>query len=166
VETGEPPRDSSVAGFVRGAESRGRDAAHWVGRGDEKRGLALLTVAAGAGAFICLFLPWIGYGGHDSSGWALPLSPDYGLLALAVVLTELLWFAHAWISRSSDAVLFVLAAGAGILGVSMFANLRWGTLIVGGFSTFEYGAWLGLVFGIVLIAVASLRLSALWRPAP
>jgi general stress protein CsbA len=50
--------------------------------------------------------------------------------------------------------------------VSMFANLRWGVLLVTGFSTFQYGAWLGLVFGLVLIALAALRLGELWRTAP
>ena len=36
----------------------------------------------------------------------------------------------------------------------------------GDFSVFGYGAWLGLVFAILLIGVAALRLAVLRRSAP
>jgi hypothetical protein len=63
-------------------------------------------------------------------------------------------------------VAFCLTAAAGLFGVSAFVNLRWGSLLPQGFSYFEYGAWLGLVFALLLILLAALRLAGLWRPAP
>jgi hypothetical protein len=128
--------------------------------------LSLLAVAASAGSFVCLFLPWLGFAGHAQAGWNVPLGVEYGLVALALVLVELLTLGRAWTSRGSVLATFCLVAGAGVLGVSMVANLRWGGLLPTGFSAFEYGAWLGLAFSIVLIGVAAVRLGPLWRSAP
>jgi hypothetical protein len=43
---------------------------------------------------------------------------------------------------------------------------RFGSINDIGFSVFEYGAWLGLVFAILLILLAALLLARLWRPRP
>jgi hypothetical protein len=166
VETPEPPQEGSVGRFGRAAEARGLAAAAWAGRGDEQRGIDLLGLAAAAGSFVSLFMPWFGFGGRGESGWNLPLGAELGLLTLAVVLVELLRLARAWISRGSELLTFCLVAAAGLLGVSSVANLRWGGFTGGGFSLFEYGAWLGFALGVVLIALAALRWAALRRPAP
>jgi hypothetical protein len=125
----------------------------------------MLALAAGVGWFVCLFMPWLGESGHTISGWNIQLGRDSGLIALAAVLVELLALARPWISRASALATFCLVAGAGVLGISALADLRWGGLIVNGFSAFGYGAWLGLAFAILLLALAGLRLAALWQPA-
>src|SRR5260370_15167570 len=165
-ESPDQPSGSALGRLGRAAETQGLAAAKWVGRGDEAQGISMLALGAAAASFICLFMPWLGFGGHTASGWNVPLGLDYGLLALAVVLVELLALARAWTSRSADLLTFCLVAAAGILGVSALAELRWGSFGVGGFSAFEYGAWLALVFSILLLVLAALRLAALWRPAP
>jgi hypothetical protein len=165
VETPETPREGTAARVGRAAEARGLGAATWAGQGDAARGLSVLALAVAAASFVSLFLPWLGFGGRDVSGWSIPLGSDYGLLALAVVLVELLSLARAWASRGSGLVAFCLTAAAGLIGVSAIANLRWGSLEAGGFSDFQYGAWLALVLAILLIVVAALQLSAFWPPA-
>jgi hypothetical protein len=166
VDTPEAPRGSTATRLGRAAEARGLAVAKWAGRGDEARGLAALALAAAAGSFACLFMPWLGQGGRTVSGWNFELSRDFGVVALAVVLVELLFLARAWISRGSELVAFCLVAAAGVLGVSAVADMRWGGLAFGSFSLFQYGAWLGLVFAVLLVVLAALRLSALWRSAP
>ena len=126
----------------------------------------MLSLVAAAASFVCLFLPWLGSGGNRGSGWTVPLARDYGLVALAAVLVELLLLTRAWSSRGSALVAFCLVAGAGVLGVSAVADLRWGEVIRSGFSLFQYGAWLGLVFALILIVLATLRLTALTRAGP
>jgi len=126
---------------------------------------ALLPLGAAAALFVSLFLPWLGLGGQTQSGWSVPLGVEFGLLALAVVLVELLALAGAWTSRGFELVAFCLTAGAGLLGVSAVANLRWG-LQFNSFSLFQYGAWVGLALAIVLIGLAALQLTALRRSAP
>ena len=164
METPEAPREGKAASLGRSAEAHGLAAAGWAGRGDERRGLSTVALAAGFGLFVTLFMPWLGEGGSTQPGWNLPVAHDTGLVALAVVLVELLVLARAWISRGSELVAFCLVAATGLLGVSALANLRWGGLISAGFGFFEYGAWLGLVFAVLLILVAALRLAALRRP--
>jgi hypothetical protein len=110
-------------------------------------------------------LPWLGFGDRTQAGWNVPLGVEYGFLSLAVVLVQLLSLARAWTSRGFELVTFCLTAGAGLIGVSAVANLRWGGLLGGGFSEFEYGAWLGLVLAALLIVLAALRLSFLRRSA-
>ena len=157
METPEAPRDSAAARTGRAAEARGREAARWAGRGDEERGLSRLELAVAAAAFVCLFLPWLGFAGRTQAGWSLPLGIEYGLLSLTVVLVQLLSLAPAWSSRGSRLLTFCLTAGTGVTGVSSVANLRWGGLLGNGFSEFEYGAWLGLAFAVLLILLAALR---------
>ena len=166
METPEAPPEESAAGLGDSVQGYGRAAGRWAGRGDEARGHSLLALVAAAGSFVCLFLPWLGEAGQTVSGWNLQLGRDLGLVALAVVLVELLVLARAWASHGAALVSFCLIAGAGVLGVSAVADLRWGGLISSGFSAFQYGAWLALVFAILLVALAVLRLAALWRPAP
>jgi hypothetical protein len=129
---------------------------------DEQR-LSNFALAAAAGAFVCLFMPWIGAAGHDQAGWNLALGSLYGLLGLAVVLVELLFLAGAWSTLGYRLVAFCLAGAAGLIGLAAVANLRWGSLLIGGFSYLRYGAWLGLVFAILLVLIAALRLTALSR---
>jgi hypothetical protein len=164
VDTPEPPRKGRAASLGRAAQARGLAAAQRAGRGDEKRGPSMLSLAAAAASFACLFLPWLGFAGHTQSGWSIPLGSDYGLLVLAVVLVELLALGRASASHGSELVVFCLTAGAGVIGASSVANLRWGVL-VGTVAPFEYGAWLGLAFAILLFAVGVLRLSTMWRSA-
>jgi hypothetical protein len=127
--------------------------------------LALLPLGAAAALFVSLFLPWLGLGGQTQSGWSVPLGAEFGLVALAAVLVELLAFAGAWTNRAFELVAFCLIAAAGLLGVSAVANLRWG-LQFNNFSLFQYGAWVGLALAIVLVCLAALRLVALRRSAP
>lgn len=164
METPEPPPDGTVARLGRSAGAHGLSVAAWAGRGDRARGLSSLALGAAGASFVCLFLPWLGFGGHSQSGWSIPLGSEYGFLALAVVLVELLALARAWSSHGSELVVFCLTVGAGIIGASSVANVRWG-LFGGGSTPFEYGAWLGLAFAVVLIAVGALRLTVLWRSA-
>ena len=133
------------------------------GDGDVASGLlALLPLGAGAALFVSLFLPWLGLGGQTQSGWSVPLGVEFGLVALALVLVELLALAGAWTSLGFELVAFCLTAAAGLLGVSAVANLRWG-LQFNNFSLFQYGAWVGLALAIVLVGLAVLRLAALRR---
>jgi hypothetical protein len=134
--------------------------------GREAERLAIFALTAAAGAFVCLFMPWIGASGNDQAGWNLALGSLYGLLALAVVLVELLFLARAWSGPGYVRVVSCLTGASGLIGLSTVANLRWGSLLVGGFSFFEYGAWLGLVFAVLLLAVGGLRVLGLWRPTP
>jgi hypothetical protein len=166
VETPEEPRESTAARLGRSAESYGLAGASWVGRGDDAQGLSILGLAAAAGAFVCLFMPWVEFGGNDQSGWFLAVGAWYGLLALALVLVEVLFLARAWASAGSGILAFCLSAAAGLIGLTAFVNLRWGSPLPQGFSVFAYGAWLGLVFAVLLILVAALRLVGLWRSAP
>ncbi len=146
------------------AEAYGLAGARWVGRGDEERGLTVLALLLGAAYFVILFLPWIGGFGHTESGWAVGVH-DSGLAALAVVLVESLRFGGIWTSRGSELLDFCLVAAAGVLGIESLASLRWGGFAVGGFGPFQYGAWIGLVVAILLIALASLRMAVLLRSA-
>jgi len=166
VETPEPPQERTAGRLGRAAEERGLSAATWAGRGDQERGVTVLALGLAAASFVCLFLPWIGFDGRDQSGWSVPLGVEYGLLALAVVLVELLVLARAWTTRGSALVAFCLTGAAGLSGVSAAANLRWGVLSSIGFSLYQYGAWLGLVLSILLLALAALRLAVLWRSVP
>lgn len=127
--------------------------------------LPLLPLCAAAASFVSLFLPWLGLGGQNQSGWSVPLGVEFGLLALAVVLVELLSLAEAWTSRGFELVAFCLTAAAGLMGVSAVANLRWG-LQFNNFSLFQYGAWVGLALAIVLVCLGAVRLIALRRSAP
>jgi hypothetical protein len=147
-------------------EAYGLAAARWVGRGDEERGFGLLALALGGGAFVSLFLPWVGFAGRVTLGWSLPLTSDYGLLAVAVVLVALVALVGAWTSRGSELLRFGLVAAAGLIGLAACVNLRWGNLVTNGFSEFEYGAWVGFVFAVLLIALAALLLAKEWRSAP
>jgi hypothetical protein len=166
VETPEEPRESTAARLGKSAEAYGLAGASWVGRGDDAQGLSILGLAAAAGAFVCLFMPWVEFGGNDQSGWFLAVGAWYGLLALALVLVEVLFLARAWASAGSGILAFCLSAAAGLIGLTAFVNLRWGSPLPQGFSVFAYGAWLGLVFAVLLILLAALRLVGLWRSAP
>ena len=104
--------------------------------------------------FIALFLPWF----ETISGWALRAGDDAGLLALAVVLVELLRRTGEWVSRASDLLALCLTAATGIMGVTTFVTFRWGSGATVSFSTFKYGAWIGLAAAILLIVVAVLQL--------
>jgi len=127
--------------------------------------LAILPLAAAVASFVSLFMPWIGFAGTNQAGWTVPLGVEYGLLALALVLVELLSLAGAWTSLGFELVAFCLTAAAGLMGVSTVVNLRWG-LQFHNFSIFQYGAWVGLAFAIVLCVLAALRLAALRDSAP
>ena len=166
METPQEPREGTAGRVSRAAEERGLAAAAWAGKGDEARGLTVLALAVAAASFVTLFLPWLDYAGRSALGWSVPLGVEFGLLALAVVLVELLALGRAWISRGSELLAFGLTAAAGLIGVSAIVNLHWGGLVTGGFSEFDYGAWLGLVLSILLIVVAALQLAVLWRSAP
>lgn len=135
------------------------------GGASESAILPLLSLGAAAASFVSLFLPWIGLEGNAQSGWTVPLCVEFGLLALALVLVELLALARAWTSRGFELVAFCLSAAAGLMGVSAIANLRWG-LEFNNFSVFQYGAWVGLGLAIVLIALAVLRLIGLRGSPP
>jgi hypothetical protein len=147
------------------AEAYGLAAARWAGRGDEERGLTFLALILGAAYFVILFLPWVGGFGRTDSGWTIGVH-DSGLVALAVVLVESLRFSGVWTSRGSELLDFCLVAATGLLGIEGLVGLRWGGLEVGGFAPFEYGAWLGLVVAILLIALATLRMAVLLRSRP
>jgi hypothetical protein len=57
-------------------------------------------------------------------------------------------------------------AATGVLGIESLVSLRWGGLEFGGFGPFQYGAWLGLVVAVLLIALATLRMAVLLRSRP
>ena len=168
METPEAPREGNAARLGRAVEGYGLTGASWVGRGDEAQGLSILALAAAAGAFVCLFMPWVESRGYHQSGWFLPVGSWYGLLALALVLIELLFLGRAWATRGSGILAFCLTAAAGLIGLTAVVNLRWGSELPEGlgFSVFSFGAWLGLLFAILLLVLAGLRLAGLWRSAP
>lgn len=163
METPEEPREGTAARLGKSAEAYGLAGASWAGRGDEAQGLSLLELAVSAGLLVSFFMPWLGEGGRTIAGWNMALVGEAGLVALSVVLVELLALAGAWASRGSAHVTFCLVAAAGVLGVSAFADVRWNGLLVNGFASLDYGAWLGLVLAILLILLASLRPAGLWR---
>jgi hypothetical protein len=122
----------------------------------------LVALALAAALFISLFLPWF----QTISGWSLRIGDEAGLVALAVVLVELVRLTGSWTSRGAQLVAFCLTAAAGIMGVSTFVVLRWGSGAPIRFSTFRYGAWIGLVLGVLLVGLAVAQLSAARRTAP
>jgi hypothetical protein len=155
------PRRSGVERYGRVAESHGRGAARWAGRGDEERGFSLIALVLAAAYFVVLFLPWVGF----ISGWALRVGGDAGVIALALILLELLRLTGSWNSPVAALWAFCLTAAAGILAVSNFATIRWGSGPLGP-EGLSYGAWLGLVFGLLILILAVLRwLVAHQRPA-
>jgi hypothetical protein len=160
VEEPAPRPRGALVRFARAAEARGLAIAHWAGRGDEERGLSLLALGLAAAYFVALFLPWFA---HSESGWFL--AQNSAIVALAVVLAEWLRLARSWTSQGSRLVAFCLVAGAFLLRLGAVVNLRWGGVSPPGFSSFQYGAWIGLVLAILLCAVAALQLTALRRTA-
>ena len=151
METPDEPRDSGVERLGRAAETRGRDAARWAGGGDEERGFSLLALALAAAYFVVLFLPWV----DPISGWALRVGEHSGVVALALVLVELLRLARRWSSPAAGLWAFCLTAATGILGVTTWATIRWGSgPLPEGLS---YGAWLGFVIALLLLILAVLR---------
>ncbi len=124
--------------------------------------LDAMALVLAAAYFIALFLPWF----ETISGWALRAGDDAGLLALAVVLVELLRRTGEWLSRASDLLALCLTAATGIMGVTTFVTFRWGSGATVSFSTFKYGAWIGLAAAILLVVVAVLQLLAARQPAP
>lgn len=109
--------------------------------------------------FVSLFLPWFSL----FSAWGLRFGQEVGLLALAVVLVEVLRLTGSWMTYGARLVAFCLSAAAGVMGVSTFIVLRWGSGAPIKFSTFRYGAWIGLAAGILLVVVAVLQLNAVRR---
>jgi hypothetical protein len=122
----------------------------------------LAAIVLAVALFVSLFLPWFSV----LSGWGLRVGDEAGLLALAVVLVELIRLTGSWRSHSARLVAFCLTAAAGIMGVSTLIVLRWGSGAPIRFSTFRYGAWIGLAAGILLVVVAGLQLNAVRRTAP
>ena len=155
-------RSGNAAGrLARTAQEHGLAAARWAGRGDEPRGFSTLGLAAAAVYFFSLYLPWVG----GFSAWTLWTGSDAGVVALALILVELLFLAGAWISRAAVLVAFCLTAGTGVLGITTWVTFRWSGTHSASIG-FDYGAWLGFVAALVLVALAALRLHALWRPVP
>ncbi len=162
-EPPEPPRERPAARLGRAVEAQGLRVAERAGRGDPERGLSLLALVLAAALFVDLLLPWIGSGGSTESGW---FAAQYlSLLSLAVVLVETLRLGRAWVSHGSRLLGSCLTAATGLLAVAGLANLRWGASFPS-FSFFQYGAWIGLVLAVLLLAVGALRLAVLWRPVP
>jgi len=160
VEERGPRADGAVFRFGRAAEARGLAAARAAGRGDAERGLSLIALGLAAGYFVALFLPWFA---HSESGWFI--AQNSAIAALAVVLVEWLRLARNWTSQGSRLVAFCLVAGSGLLGLGAVVNPRWGGAFPPGFSSFRYGAWIGLVLAILLCVVAALQLTELRRTA-
>jgi hypothetical protein len=121
----------------------------------------LVGALLAAGLFVSLFLPWY----VTLSAWGLRVGDEAGLLALAVVLVELVRLMGSWRSHAAGLVAFCLTAAAGIMGITTFVVLRWGSGTLIKFSTFRYGAWLGLAAGILLVVVAAAESIALRRTA-
>jgi hypothetical protein len=116
----------------------------------------LVALVLASGLFVSLFLPWV----ETISGWALRVGEEAGVLALALVLVELLRLTGSWTSRGAQLSAACLTAAAGIMSVTTFVTLRWGS---GGplkFSALRYGAWIGFALGILLVVVAIAQLSA------
>ena len=125
------------------------------------RAQSLLVLVVAAALFVDAFLPWDGPSGHRFHGWLVPLVTYSALLALGAALVEGARLAAAWTSRASLLVSWFFAAAAGIMGVAALINLRWGDLVVGGFGQWCYGAWIGLVVAVALLALAAVRLREL-----
>ena len=129
-----------------------------------ERDYGVLALALGAAYFVCLFLPWFGFGGRDESGWTF--AGESGVAALALVLCETLRVSRAWVTRGSELLGFTLAAGTGLLALEALANLRWGGPFGEiHFSAFTYGAWISLAIAALLLVVAALQLTGLRRSA-
>ena len=120
--------------------------------------VALLTSAA---FFVDLFMNWYGFGGHNVDAWVITLADFVGVVLLALGLVELVRLVDAWNGRSAELVAFFVTAGAGVMGIALAAEGRWGAEFVGGFSMWCYGAWIGLVLAIVLLGLSALRLREL-----
>jgi hypothetical protein len=163
VETPEPPRERAAARLGKAAEAQGVRVAERAGGGDRERGLSLLDLVLAATLFVVLLLPWIGSGGNTESGWFV--AQNLSLLSLAVVLVETLRLGRAWVSRGSGLLATCLTFATGLLGVASLANLRWGASFPS-FSFFQYGAWIGLVLAILLLAAGALGLAGSWRSVP
>jgi hypothetical protein len=125
----------------------------------EGGGLELVAIVLAVALFVSLYLPWFSL----FSGWGLRVGDEAGLLALAVVLIELIRVTGSWSSSGARLVAFCLTAAAGIMGVSTFVVLRWGSGAQIKFSTFRYGAWIGLAAGILLVVAAAAQFNALRR---
>lgn len=121
----------------------------------------LAAIVLATALFVSLYLPWF----TVLSGWGLRVGDEAGLLALAVVLVELIRLMGSWRSHTARLVTFCLTAAAGIMGVSTFVVLRWGSGAPIKFATFRYGAWIGLAAGILLVVLAVLQLNAVRRTA-
>jgi hypothetical protein len=159
VETPEAPQEGIAVRLGRAAEERGLAVARWAGRGDEGRGFSKLALALAAAFFVVLFLPWIGF----LSGWTLRTADDSGLLALAVVLVELLRLSGSWASHGARVAAVCLSAATGLMAMTTWVTLRTGNGPLGG--SLCYGAWLGFVVALLLLALSALRLAVLRRPA-
>lgn len=121
----------------------------------------LVAAVLAAGLFVSLFLPWF----QVISGWGLRVGDEAGLLALAVVLVELTRLTGSWSSHAGRLVAFCLTAAAGIMGVTTFVVLRWGSGETIKFSALRYGAWIGLAAGILLVVLAAAQLNTVRRSA-
>jgi hypothetical protein len=119
----------------------------------------VLALGLAAAFFVVLFLPWIG----TLSGWTLRTADDSGMLALAVVLVELLRLARRWLSGGAQLLAVCLTAAAGLMAITTWITLRTGS---GPVQSLEYGSWLGLVVALLLLTLATLRFTLLWRAAP
>jgi hypothetical protein len=117
--------------------------------------LGRVTLALAAGLFVSLYLPWV----ETISGWALRVGEEAGLIALALILVELLRLMGSWTSRGAQLLGVCLTPAAGIMSVTTFVTLRWGSGGPLAFSALKYGAWLGFALGILLVVVAVVQLS-------
>ena len=122
------------------------------------RDAGALALAVAAAYFVALFLPWI----SSISAWSFRSADDSGLLALALVFVEFLRHIGGWNSRGADLWAVCLTAAAGVMGVTTFVTVRWGSGPLP-FAAFKYGAWLGLAFAIVLALLGVFRLITLQR---
>lgn len=122
----------------------------------------LLAAVLAAALFVSLFLPWF----EIISGWGLRVGDETGLLALALVLVELIRLTGSWLSHAARLVAFCLTAAAGIMAVTTFAVLRWGSGETIKFSALRYGAWIGLAAGILLVVLAAAQLNTIRSSAP
>ena len=120
------------------------------------------AIFAALALFVSLFLPWY----LTLWGWGLRVGDEAGLIALAVVLLEAARLMGGWRTESARLVAFCLTAAAGIMGVTTFVVLRWGSGTTIKFSALRYGAWIGLAAGILLVVVAVLQLNSVRRTAP
>ncbi len=121
----------------------------------------LAATLVAVGLFVSLFPPWYA----SFWGWGLRAGDEAGLLALAVVLLELVRLMGGWKTQSARLVAFCPTAAAGIMGVTTFVVIRWGSGAPIRFSSLGYGAWIGLAAGILLVVLAVLQLNAIRRTA-